>query len=375
MKKSISIGSLLGACIGAASAQSSVALFGVIDLGVRAVKNGDGGTVASLTGNGLSTSRWGLRGTEDLGGGIKAGFWLESAIGADTGTAGSSNSAAAGNGAMATSKFFDRRATLGLSGAAGEVRLGRDYTPTFSNLSAFDAYGSTGFAGEANLLGGGSPTAVGTLGSGAGTLARADNSVGYFLPRNAYGIYGTAMAAAGEGSNTSNGNNRYVGARIGWRSGALDMAGAYGRTRIPNDSDFRVWNAGASYGTPAVKLLVLYHQADFTPAGLPSRSQKLWVLGAKVPAGPGEFRATYQRSAMRGGTAPGLRDQDGARQFALGYVYHLSKRTALYTDAGRIQNRGRSSRTFTGGTTAGSNFGTVDNRNSTAFVLGVRHNF
>lgn len=375
MKRCISTGVLFGAFIGAAAAQSSVTIFGNLDLGVRAVKNGDGRTTHSLTGNGLTTSRWGLRGTEDLGGGLKAAFWLESTLGADTGTAGSSGSSAASDGAMSGSKFFDRRATLGLAGAAGEFRLGRDYAPTFSNLSAFDAYGSTGFAGEANLLGGGSPTAVGTLGSGAGTLARADNSAGYFLPSNRYGIYGAAMIAASEGTNTTNGNNRYTGARIGWRSGSFDMAGAYGRTRIPNNNDFRVWNLGVSYGISTAKLMLLYHQADFAPVGLASRSQKLWVLGARVQVGPGMLRATYQRSDMSGGTALGLRDQDDAQQFAIGYVYNLSKRTALYTDVGRIQNRGRSARAFAGGSTAGSNFGTVDNRNSAAFVIGMRHTF
>ena len=375
MKKSLFTLAALAACAGAASAQSSVTLFGVVDLGMRAVRNGDGSTVKSLTSGGLATSRLGFRGEEDLGGGLKASFWLEGAIGPDVGTAGSTASAAAANGAATGAKFFDRRATLGLSGPFGEVRLGRDYTPTFSNLAAFDVYGSTGFAGEANLLGGGSPTAIGTLGSGAGTLARADNSVGYFLPRDLGGVYGTVMAAAGEGSNTTNGNNRYVGARIGWTGGPIDVASAYGRTRIPGNDDFRVWNAGVAYDASVVKLTLLYHRADYTPNGLANRFQKLWVLGARVPIGQGEIRATYQRSDIGGGTAVGLRDQDDARQYAVGYVHNLSKRTALYADVGRIQNRGRSALTIAGGTTAGSNLGVVDDRNSTALVLGVRHSF
>ena len=72
MKKSLIALAALGAFAGAASAQSSVTLFGILDTGIRAVKNGDGGTVKSLTNDGLAASRLGFRGEEDLGGGLKA---------------------------------------------------------------------------------------------------------------------------------------------------------------------------------------------------------------------------------------------------------------------------------------------------------------
>ena len=113
-------------------------LFGVLDVGARAVKNGDGGTTKSLTNNGFSSSRIGFRGEEDLGDGLKASFWLEAAIGPDVGTAGTNAGATGPAGASVGAKFFDRRSTLGLSSRFGELRLGRDYTPTFTNLGAFD---------------------------------------------------------------------------------------------------------------------------------------------------------------------------------------------------------------------------------------------
>jgi predicted porin len=374
MRKALITVAALGAFAGGASAQS-ITLFGVIDLGVRAVKNGDGSTFKSLTRDGLASSRIGFRGQEDLGGGVKASFWLESAVGPDLGTAGTTPTSAAATGASADAKFFDRRSTVSLSGPFGEVRLGRDYTPTFTNVGSFDVYGATGFAGDGNLAGGGSPSAVGALGSGAGTRARADNSVAYFLPSILGGLNATVMAAAGEGTNTSNGNNRYIGARIGYAAGPIGVAGAYGRTRIPGNDDFRVWNAGASYDFSVVKLVALYHRADYTPAGLANRSQKLWVVGARVALGQGEFRATYQHSDISGGTIIRLRDQDDARQYAVGYIYNLSKRTALYADVGRLENRGLSALALSGGTTTGSGFGTVADRNSTGMVLGVRHSF
>lgn len=355
---------VLGAFAGGASAQSSVTLFGIADLGARAVKNGDGSTVKSLTPNGLSSSRLGFRGEEDLGGGLKAGFWLEADVSADTGAANAN-------------KFFNRRSTVSLVGPFGEVRAGRDYTPNFGVQATFDAWGSTGGAvGSVLNLIVGSAGSVGALGSGAGTLVRADNSVSYFLPAKIGGVYGQVMAAAGEGTTTTNGNNRYVGGRIGYAAGPFDVAGAYGRTRNPGQGDLRIWDVGASFRLPVVRLMALYHRGDYEPTGLASRSQKLWGIGANVPIGQGEIRATYQRSDIGGGgpTFIGLRDEDDARQYAVGYVYNLSKRTALYADLGRLQNRGRSTLSIAGGTTSTGDF-SQGGRNSTALALGVRHSF
>ncbi len=197
----------------------------------------------------------------------------------------------------------------------------------------------------------------------------------YHLPAAIGGVYGSVMAAAGEGTNTANGNNRYVGGRIGWQGGPLNVAGAYARTRIPGNDDFRVWNVGASFKLPVIKVSALYHRADYEPTGLANRSLKVWAVGVNVPIGQSEVRATYGRADMGGGTLVGLRNEDDARQYAVGYVYNLSKRTALYADAGRIQNKGLSQLAIPGGTNAGSNFGSVPDRNSTALGLGVRHSF
>ena len=293
------------------------------------------------------------------------------------------------SGANQASKFFSRRSTVSLLGPFGEIRMGRDYVPTFFNATVFDVYGGAGVGNAYNLIGGtpfgfGSGTAAsgvlsstGALGSNAGTLFRADNTIQYHLPSNLGGVYGQLMAAAGEGTNATNGNNRYVGGRIGWTGGPLNVAAAYGRTRIPGNDDFRVWNVGAGFTLPVVRLTALYYRADYEPAGLASRSQKVWTVGANVPIGQAEIRASYGRADMSGGgsTLIGLRDQDDARQLAVGVIYNLSKRTALYADVGRIQNKGLSQLSIPGGTTAGSGFGTVADRDSTALGLGVRHSF
>src|SRR5687768_18396130 len=119
MKKSLLALAVLGVFAGAASAQSSVTLFGVVDANAKAVKNGST-TTKQLGTDGLASSRLGFRGVEDLGGGMSAGFWIEGGLQPDTGNAGGMN--------------WQRRSTVSLMGGFGEVRLGRDYRRTSGTL-------------------------------------------------------------------------------------------------------------------------------------------------------------------------------------------------------------------------------------------------
>ncbi len=376
MKKVLYSFATLGALTTSAFAQSSVTMFGLIDMGPRLVKNGDGPTLKSLTRDGLQTSYLGFRGEEDLGGALKAGFFIQSRIVPDTGVAGSTAATPNASGAVQQSKFFDLRATVSLSSQYGELRLGRDYAPSFSNLAAFDPYGAIS-VGPGNLLGTAGFNQTSTLGSAAGTLLRVDNTVAYRLPPKLGGLYGTVMAAAGEGVNNTNANNRYVGARMGWEQGPLNIAGAFGRTRIPGHEDFQVWNVGAAYQLPFARLMALYHRAEWRPTGLADRRQDYWSVAATVPVlGTGMVRAAYGSMDMRStGTAVGFRDQDDARSLAVGYIHNLSKRTALYADWAKIENRGLQQLSFLGGTSAGSGFGTRSNLSSTTLSTGIRHSF
>jgi predicted porin len=138
MKRIIAAALVLG-CAGTASAQSSVTLFGVLDAGVSyytstsTFYNNTAHFVAPLpdvtrsqtvlSSSNTSPSRLGFRGTEDLGGGLTASFWLEAGLVNDTG---------AGSG-PGGSFVFNRRSTVSLSGIFGEARLGRDFTPTYWN--------------------------------------------------------------------------------------------------------------------------------------------------------------------------------------------------------------------------------------------------
>src|SRR5262245_59230432 len=126
MKKSLLALAALTAFAGAASAQSTVTLFGVVDQAVFSAKNG-ANSMKGLASNQLNSNRLGFRGVEDLGGGLRAGFWLESAMANDTGLAGGGN----------TGLDFQRRSTVSLMGGFGELRLGRDYDPSFWNYTVF----------------------------------------------------------------------------------------------------------------------------------------------------------------------------------------------------------------------------------------------
>lgn len=163
MKKSLIALAVLAAS-GAAMAQSSVTLFGIVDTNVAYVnKDAAGDSRYGLGTSGASTSRLGLRGTEDLGGGLKAGFWLEGEIFGDDGNASGFN--------------FKRRSTVSLSGNFGEVRLGRDQVPTFQKLTSYDLFSATGigqFMGFRNWA----------AGQGADDNGiRANNLISYYTPQ------------------------------------------------------------------------------------------------------------------------------------------------------------------------------------------------
>lgn len=359
-----------------AHAQSGLTLFGVADTGVRLVKNGDGQVLRALTNDGLTSSRIGFRGEEDLGG-YRAGFWLEAGYALDRGTLGVASPIAGTDGTSQGSKTFNRRSTVSLSGPFGEIRLGRDFTPTYLNVTLFDTWGGIGLGTIMNLMGGGSLASVGSLGSNAGTLIRADNALAWFLPPGLGGVYGSVMASAGEGDVTSNGHNRYVGLRLGWATGPYDAAVGFGSTRIPDNGHFKTANLVASVKGPRGRVGAILNRSEFTPAGLPTRRLSLVGLSASVPFGALELRLAAQKSWMDGGLADAVRfwDGDDAHQFSAGAIYHLSKRTALYADVALLQNRGRSQLAIPGGTLQGSSFGSADDQRSRAADVGVRHSF
>jgi hypothetical protein len=170
MKKTLKILVALAATVTAASAQSSVTAFGVVDLNGRWLDN-NGVTQYSMSQDGLAPSRLGFRGVEAMGGRLKAGSWLEAPLDPDIGNAG-------------VGLAFTRRSTVSLSNSWGEVRLGRDETATYYNTGHFDPFGDTGLGAAGNLTI--KPPAV-PAGGAYDTPLRAKNMVAYFAPPNLAG--------------------------------------------------------------------------------------------------------------------------------------------------------------------------------------------
>ena len=335
MKKSLLALAALTAFAGAASAQSSVTLFGVVDLAVRSVDN-DNGARTSVSHSGNTTSRLGFRGIEDLGGGLRAIFWIEGALQPDTGNSAGVN--------------WTRRSTMALAGGWGEVRLGRDYTATFYNHTAFDPFNTTGVGNQLNL----------TNGARFVTQVRADNTISYFLPAMG-GLYGQVQMGLDEGAASTG----YIGGRLGYAAGPVNVAVAYGETKneaVYGGNTMKAGNIGASFNMGFMTLMGQYHEYKVG-------SEKLtnMVLAGKVPLGNGNIAFSGAQTEYKVGTA-----KPKATQFALGYVYDLSKRTALYAQGSVIDNdKGLA---FVA-TADGKSRGTDTGFTSTGYEFGIRHSF
>jgi predicted porin len=367
MKKSLIALAVLAAA-GTASAQSSVTMFGIVDAVIQRINNSGGASVTRMTQGAYNSSRFGVRGVEDLGGGMSASFWLEAGLNNDDGTGAASNANNQVVPATASAVrpgtqglVFNRRSTVSLAGGWGEVRLGRDYTPQFWNLTVFDPYGTVG-VGTNQLLNslGALPTAV-----------RASNSIGYFLPANLGGFYGQVQYYLGENaSNTANKDDGTgYGFRLGWANGPFDVAVAAGHTKyVTGNADQRniagQWNAGFA------KIMAQYawDNTTFSTFSTGRTKGKGWLLGALVPVGAGEVRFSYAQYTVD--LAAPLGDPR-ARKLALGYVHNLSKRTALYVTAARVNNSNGSNFSVFPGVVGNPSV----NAHSTGYDLGIRHSF
>jgi predicted porin len=348
------VAGLLLASGGAALAQSSVTLFGVVDLGVRYVKNSQG-SLTTMNSGSNSTSRWGLRGEEDLGGGLKSSFWLESTIAADTGVGGTG------------STFWDRRATLSLSGNFGELRLGRDYTPMFRAYASADTFGYVGAAGMGTLYSAAASNVVKrAFGSGTTSLARTNNAVQYYTPAGLGGFYANAMISGRE-AGTAAGDFDFHGLRLGYSNKGTDVSVYTGKTNLSTSaSDFTLQGVVGTTKWNDVKITAGLAQMRFMNA-----KQSNFTLGAEWPVGQGAIRAIYHRMNQSGMTAANVSvDGDDAQALGLGYVHNLSKRTAVYGTAMFVSNKGNATFAVPGGAS-----GIAGGSSSRGYEVGLRHNF
>jgi predicted porin len=354
-KKSLLVLAVFAAFASTASAQSSVTVFGVLDQAVTRQSSG-GEHLTSIASNQLNSNRLGFRGIEDLGNGLSATFWLEAAMSNENG-----QGAATGGGLS-----FNRQSYVSLiSKQAGEVRLGRDYAPSFWNLAYFDVFGANGLGSSFNLI----QTALGGMGSGATTDVRVNNAVGYFLPTNLGGVYGSVQGGLQEGAVTAASSNRYYGGRIGWAGHGFNVAAAYGDTKTSPTfaSDYKVANVGVSYDFQLAKVYGLFTKYTFDPTTAMHNSSSTEELSVGIPIGLGAINASYSHTS---GTVNGL--SGSANQYSMQYVYNLSKRTALYVGGAQIANKDNADINFGDDMTS---IPVAAGAHISAYNVGIRHVF
>ena len=348
-------GAVMAALAGPAAAQSNVTLYGMVDMGLVR-ESGGVADVTRLTSGVASGSRLGVKGREDLGGGMAAVFLLENGFQSDTG--------ALGQGGL----LFGRQAYAGLQSNAGTVTLGRQYTPQYMAIATIDPFNS-GTAGDSkNLM-----MATGNASS------RMDNSVKYSSPV-IQGFNVELVVSAGEVAR-DNGAGRQLGGSAAYAGGpwavrlayhhrdndtaALRDAGSARNAVLTALYDAGWFKAHVAYGVDqglnSALARNLNNPFGAAVAPVPSTDSNVLLLGLTVPQGVGTWLASYIRKNDK--TAF---NQD-AQQLAAGYRHALSRRTDLYGVLAWIRNRNGAGYTVGSAIEGGSG-----NR---AVNLGVRHSF
>lgn len=382
MKRSILAAAALSAC-STASAQgaSSVTMFGGVDGNVTRVSADGRGHLWQVRDGGMYVSKIGFTGNEDLGGGFRAHFYLESQSNSDTGVGAATNTTNNFTGSSTAGGLaWNRKATVSLFTPAGEVRFGRDYVATFVPATYFDPFFSAGVASAVNYQ----PyykyiAAINTL-LAPGTLVRASNMVGYFIPNTLVpGLYAYGQVALGEGVGP-----RYTGVGSGYRRGPLFVAAAYGKTKNPlsdtgayltpatvsSDNNLIVWSVGGSYRFGGFTVMGFYHSQRFDAFGQlggPTERDRAvddYQLGFSWAIGVSTLKMAYMDRNDKG-----LADAD-SQQIGLGYSYHLSKRTAVYANYVSLRNDNAANYNF-----ISSGFVPSAGGKASALQVGLSHSF
>jgi len=384
MKKTLLAAALLAGFAGAASAQSSVTLYGIVDGGLKytnvSLSNGSGATNFGLAYGQQSGNRFGLRGVEDIGGGNKVTFTLENGFEFGNGTA------------QQSSRLFGRAAWMGIENNSwGYVRIGRqlNFGTEYIN-NAIDPFGA-GF-GQLNM-----GAAFGVLNTDrisnaikyqTPNMSGFQAGVGYSFANGSTGLY-TADAGggtSGTGYNflTSN-NTRQLTLGAKYANGPIYVAASYdkvyGEESKGQNASISSWNIAGAYDFKVVKLMAGYGQTrdgvilgqggggtGATLAGssigtgenifAPSVGTNSYIVGATIPVNP-VSRVLLSWTMLTPNT--NMKDAYNAQNqtaYNLAYTYDFTKRTNMYVFAGFMQN-----------------VGTVDTAKSTQIGLGMRHQF
>lgn len=309
---------VLAACAAGAHAQSSVQATGLVDVYVGSMKNsGDADRTNVLGSGGMTTSWFGFKGSEDLGGGLKANFLLTGFMRADTGTPGRFNG----------DPFFSRDALVSLSGDFGAVTLGRTVAPNFVPTIMMNPFGDSftfsPLVLHQNIALFNSTGWAGTNPSDTGW----SNQVIYSSPKVG-GFNANLHYQFGEQQGQSSKNN--VGLNVNYANGPLALTAFYEDVNMTNPTPSvladskKNWMLGANYDAGFAKLFATYGQ---TSAKKSDYKGKTASLGATIPlAANSRILADWAHTK--------LDNSDMKRNtVSVGYNYDLSKRTDAYAIA------------------------------------------
>ena len=361
------------------SAQSTVTIFGGVDGNLTRVRSEGRGSMWQVRDAGNYVTKIGFTGNEDLGGGYRAHFYLESQASSDTGNGVPTNTNNRVTGSSTSGGLtWNRKATVSLFTPMGEVRFGRDYTPPFAPVAYFDPWGTAGVGSSVNHQ----PIYKGTL--ALPTLVRVSNSVAYHIPRSwVSGLQVYVQGAAGEGVGP-----RFIGIGSTYLNGPLLVAGGISRTDAPltdmgtaltaptvsSDNKLMVWSLGAWYTLPGnVKIMGFHHSQTLDRYGslaTPSIGTELDREVADSLVGVSWSLSTYNLKASYVMRNDKGRENADSRQIALGVTNNLSKRTAVYVTAVQIQNKNTASYNY-----ISSGFNPVAGGTARAIQAGIAHNF
>lgn len=331
MKKSLIALAVLGAAAGAAQAQSAVTLYGIVDLWVGRASTTDAVTdvkssATLMESGGVSGSRWGLTGSEDLGGGLKAVFRLENGFKADTGT---------GNGG------FGRQAYLGLAGGFGTVTFGNTWTAMDDILGASNS-GFDSALSASNLV-----LAVPAL-----YASNPGNTVKYVSP--SFGGFSAGFSHSLKEDSAVTGHEGITDFSVSYGAGPIAANFAY-QVQNQTGNDLKLTALNGSYDLGVAKLLASYGQAK---AG--SAKATDFQFGADVPLSAAlTLSVGYAQSKDDNSFSA-----DGKRTgFGVAAAYSLSKRTTVYGGL-------RTAKAKNGGILTDE-----ESTKATVYAVGLKHTF
>jgi len=398
IKRSFLVVAAVGSFASAAHAQSSVTLYGLIDDGFVYNTNSKGAHQYSLGAGNLQGDRWGLRGDEDLGGGLHAIFRLEGGFSVNTG-------ALSQGGAE-----FGRKAYVGLSGNFGTVTLGRQYDATGDYVGEFEsANNEHAAATEWGSIYGAHPSDMDNLDNSF----RINNTVKFASQDYGGFNFGGIYSLGGQAGNFT--GSQLLGVGAGYHYGALSLGTAYEKAKDPNYSVFgtnpsanTVTSASASnMSSPVISGYASASQWQVITAGAAYVIGKATIggvysnvqfqnLGSEAGAGLnpsqltgtatfniGELNVSYllTPSVQLGaaythtkGSAVGTISGASYNQMNLGLNYLLSKRTDLYA-VGIYEHASGVDSTGKTAVAAITNLSASTTSNQTALVFGIRHKF